>query len=221
MGVVLGGGPDRADGAASLGVFRRSERVLRIVKAGEPVLRQKARPLTVDEIRSPQTQDLIANMRLTMRRAPGVGLAAPQVGEPLQLFVVEDQEDFQKRLAPEQLSAMERQPVPFHVVINPTLTFQDETEVEFFEGCLSVGDFRALVKRARAVCVRGLDEKAAHVELHAVGWYARILQHEYDHLQGTLYVDRMATRSFSTLENYSRFWASMPAQRVRRELDIS
>jgi peptide deformylase len=201
-------------------VFGRADRILKIVQAGDPVLRQRARPLTAEEIRSREIQDLIRDMRATMRKAPGVGLAAPQIGQSIRLFVVEDPEEFQHKLSEAQRRRFERRAVSFHVVINPVLEIVDEAPRDFFEGCLSVGDFRALVRRARAVRVSGLDEKAEPVELRAEGWHARILQHEFDHLEGTLCVDRMEPRSFSTTENYGRHWSDLEAAEVRLALHI-
>jgi peptide deformylase len=194
--------------------------VLKIVQAGEPVLRRHARDLTAEEIVSPAVRQLIALMRDTMRDAPGVGLAAPQVGVDVRLAVIEDRAEYQAALAPEELTARERKPVDFHVIINPRLVVEDPTPVEFYEGCLSVSGFSALVRRARAVRVEALDEKAQPVSISARGWYARILQHEIDHLDGMLYLDRMETRSFTTAENHRRHWASRQVAEVRQALGL-
>src|SRR3954462_12103893 len=113
--------------------------VSKIVQVGEPVLRKRARLLTANEIRSKSIQELIERMRETMRDAPGVGLAAPQIGEPLQLAVVEDREEYQENVKEERLELLERRPVPFHVIINPRLTLlPGAAPARFFEGCLSV-----------------------------------------------------------------------------------
>jgi peptide deformylase len=181
---------------------------LKIIQTGEPVLREPARPLTSAEIRSDEIQRLIADMRETMRDAPGVGLAAPQVGLGLALAVIEDREDLLKSVSPEELADKERTGVAFHVIVNPRITPVREEKVEFFEGCLSVAGFMAAVARARRVRVECLDENAKPRVIEASGWYARILQHEIDHLNGTLYIDRMHPRSFTTLDNYSRHWRS-------------
>ena len=194
--------------------------VLKIVQAGEPVLRKPARDLTPEEIGSPEVRRLIDFMRETMRDAPGVGLAAPQVGMGVRLVVVEDRAEYQKGLTPEELAARERQPVDFHVLINPRLVVEDATPVEFLEGCLSVSGFSALVARARGVRVEALDEHGQPVTVSARGWYARILQHELDHLDGTLYVDRMEPRSFMTLENHRRHWAGRTMEQVREALAL-
>ena len=187
--------------------------ILKIRQAGEQVLRQKARPLSTEEILDRSTQELIESMRDTMHDAPGVGLAAPQIGFPLQLVVIEDQLEFIQKL-PAQVGERDRRPVPFHVLINPKLTLLGSEIAEFFEGCLSVAGFTAVVARARKVRVECLNEKAEPVMIDAGGWYARILQHEIDHLQGALYIDRMNSRSFCTQENHARLWKDRPIAEV-------
>ena len=182
---------------------------LAIVQVGEPVLRQAGRILEPAEILSPEIQQLIDLMRETMRMAPGVGLAAPQIGLSLQLAVIEDTSES---------AATERAPVPFHVIANPRLELGPET-VEFYEGCLSVEGYQAVVPRARSVRVHALNHKGEPIVLDATGWYARILQHEIDHLNGTLYIDRMRTRTLSTARNYSRFWAGQPIEEVLAVLE--
>ena len=161
------------------------------------MLRQVARPLRPEELRSPGIITLIEAMRETMYAAPGVGLAAPQVGESLQLAVIEDRADYLEQAAPDDLAERGREPVPFHVIVNPRLTIVDPGPALFAEGCLSVAGYLAEVARAQSVRVEALDHRGEPVTIHASGWYARILQHEIDHLQGTLYVDRMDTRSFA------------------------
>jgi peptide deformylase len=181
---------------------------LKIVQAGEPVLRAMARPLTATEIVSAELQQLIELMRETMRDAPGVGLAAPQIGLPLQLAVIEDVAE---------IEATERAPVPFHVIANPRLTLGTEM-IDFFEGCLSVEGFQAVVPRARTVQVEALDHRGEPVTIDARGWYARILQHEIDHLGGTLYIDRMRSRTFSTARNAARHVAGIPIPELLAKL---
>ena len=192
---------------------------LKIVQAGEPVLRQPARPLSREEIRGAEIQRLLEWMRETMRDAPGVGLAAPQVGLSLQLAVIEDPADLQRAMAPEKLAERGRRPVPFHVIVNPSLSLEG-APVEFFEGCLSVSGFVGLVPRAPRVHVECLDEHGNSRSIAAEGWYARILQHEIDHLCGTLYMDRMHSRSFTTVENVNRHWNDLPIAGVKERLGI-
>lgn len=185
---------------------------LKILQAGEPVLRGSARPLTREEILSEETRKLIADMRDTMRDAPGVGLAAPQVGLPLQLAVIEDREELLKALLAEELAEKERAPVPFHVIINPEITTLGDERVDFYEGCLSLAGFSAVVPRARKIGVAYLNEHAEPKSVEASGWYARVLQHEIDHLRGTLYIDHMRSRSFTSLDNWTRFWRNKPVR---------
>jgi peptide deformylase len=193
---------------------------LEIVQAGNPVLRQRARPMSVAEIRSREIQKLIEAMRACMHEAPGVGLAAPQLGLALQLAVIEDHEDYHKEIPEAMLRERERRPVPFHAVINPVLEEIGEEKAEFFEGCLSLSGFTALVPRARAVRVTCLDERGESKVIEASGWYARILQHEIDHLRGTLYIDRMRTRSFTSMENLAEFWKGKPVSEIKSELEL-
>jgi peptide deformylase len=193
---------------------------LEIVQVGNPVLRQCARPLSLAEIRSPEIRKLIKSMRTCMHDAPGVGLAAPQLGLPLQLAVIEDREEYHKEVPEALLKERERSPVPFHVIINPSIEEIGNDRAEFFEGCLSLSGFTALVPRARAVRVTYLDERGQHRVIEASGWYARILQHEIDHLAGTLYIDRMQTRSFTSMENLAAFWKGKPVEEVKSELEL-
>ena len=175
----------------------------RIVQAGDPVLRQKARALSREELLGRETQQLIELMRATVYAAPGVGLAAPQIGLALQLAVIEDKQEYTKDAPAEFVRERERKAVPFHVIVNPKLTLlEDAGQAAFFEGCLSLAGFTAVVPRARRVRVDCLNHLAEAVTIEASGWYARILQHEIDHLHGTLYIDRMKPRTFSSLENF-------------------
>jgi peptide deformylase len=192
--------------------------LLKIPPVGNPLLRRAARALSPDEIRTPEIQELIANMRDTMRDAPGVGLAAPQVGSGLQLAVIEDRAELMQELAPQQIEERERRPVPFHVIINPRIAWSSGRITEFFEGCLSLAGYAAIVPRRYAVRVECLDHHAEPVTLDARGWYARILQHETDHLQGTLYIDRMRSRSFCSLDELNCRWKNVSVSEVLREI---
>jgi peptide deformylase len=193
---------------------------LKIVQVGEPVLRKVARPLLTDEIGLAETQQLIEWMRDTMCDAPGVGLAAPQVGLAIQLAVIEDRAEYLKDIAPDVLAERERTPVEFQVLINPRIVERSDQQTEFYEGCLSLAGFSALVKRSRAVTVEYLDQKGTERRIEASGWHARILQHEIDHLNGSLYIDRMAARSFTTLDNFGRHWKQLPVAEARKALAI-
>jgi peptide deformylase len=108
--------------------------------------------------------------------------------------------------------------VPFQVLINPRITEQSDQQAEFFEGCLSLAGFSALVKRSRQITVEYLDERGQSRRIEAQGWYARILQHEIDHLHGRLYIDRMDSRSFMTVDNLTRHWKDRTVETVREAL---
>ncbi len=190
------------------------------MQAGEEVLRQKARPLSVAEVKSREIQDLIDSMRETMHQAPGVGLAAPQIGQALQLAVIEDKADYTREAPTDFTKERERKPVPFHVIINPKITLDNRERAEFFEGCLSLAGFTAIVSRARKVKVECLDHKGEPGVIEASGWYARILQHEIDHLHGTLYIDRMHSRTFMSVENFNRYWKDKPIAEVKKSAEV-
>lgn len=191
---------------------------LKIVQAGDPVLRRRARSLPLEEIRTLEIERLIEEMRDTMRAAPGVGLAAPQVGRSLQLAVIEDRAEYQKDIARDQLLDRQREPIPFYVLINPEIVRRSEESKIFFEGCLSLGGFCAMVPRSWSITVDYLDEHGSRRSLGATGWHARIIQHEMDHLQGALYIDRMQSRTFTSLDNLSQYWKNLPADDVTAKL---
>lgn len=162
---------------------------------GHPVLRAKARVLEKADISGAAVQKLIDDMIETMVEYHGVGLAAPQVHESVRLFVASlDSGD----------EGHETDPI---AVINPEITVVGRDVVDDWEGCLSIPDIRGRVPRAREIRVRALDRNGDRVELRAHDFPARVIQHETDHLDGVLFLDRM--RSFETLtflEEYSRYW---------------
>jgi peptide deformylase len=192
--------------------------ILDIVQVGDPVLRRGAGPLALAEIATPFVQELIVSMRQTMHAASGVGLAAPQVGEALQVVVMEDDGEAMEAMSAARREELGRDRLPFTVVINPVVEPVGEETTECFEGCLSLSGFSALVTRWSRVTVRGLDSTGRPVELELEGWPARIAQHEADHLAGTLYVDRMDPRSLTTFANLARYWKARPPAEVRASL---
>lgn len=193
---------------------------LKIVQIGDPVLRQTARELQKEEILGSYIQDLIRDMTVTMRDAPAVGLAAPQIGIPIQLIVIEDLSEYHGYLTPEQLKERDRSPVPFHVIINPKIHLDDAAApVEFFEGCLSIDELYGLVPRAASVRVECLNENAEPVIIEAKGWYARILQHEIDHVNGILYIDHANARTLTTRANFERHWKGKSISEVKISKD--
>jgi peptide deformylase len=191
---------------------------LKIVQVGEAVLRRQAKTLSVEEIRGREMQELIELMRETMHDAPGVGLAAPQIGLGLQLAVIEDKPEYMKDAPADFIKERERKPVPFHVLINPKIRLNGTSDVEFFEGCLSLAGFTAMVPRARNVRVDYLDHKGNAKVIEASGWYARILQHEIDHLNGTVYIDRMYPRTLMSVENFNKYWKTKSMADVKKEV---
>ncbi len=184
--------------------------VLPIVQCGDPVLRRSADPVRPEDLRSDELKLLITQMRATMAAAPGVGLAAPQVGVPIQLAVLQDGPERWGQLTPEERAARERDGLPFTVLANPVLRPAGDEQVSFYEGCLSVPGLTGVVARYRAVRVEALNEGGEPVEQVFTGWAARIAQHEIDHLGGRLYLDRVETRSLCTTANYARLWAGRP-----------
>lgn len=191
-----------------------------IVQAGTPVLRTRAEEVPASKLGTPELIDLVHTMIETMRKAPGVGLAAPQIGVPWRVIVLEDREDLLKTLRPDELREREREPFPTRVFVNPTLRLLGEDHAMFFEGCLSVKGYVGLVERSREVEVSGTDEHGAPQTWRVKGWPARILQHEVDHLEGTLYIDRMKTRSFATAEEAKARYAGKPIAEVRKMLGL-
>ena len=182
--------------------------LLPIVPCGEPILRRRAEPVDPATIGDRDIQHLIVRMKATMEAAPGVGLAAPQVGEPIRLAVLQDGPERWSQLTPDQLRERDRRPVPFTVLVNPMLVPADGTDpVSFYEGCLSVPGLTGVVARHSSVLVEALDEHGEPRSWTLSGWAARIAQHEVDHLDGILYLDRVETRSLSTIDVYGQQWA--------------
>lgn len=199
----------------------RPSPIAAIVQTGEPVLRGRAQEVPPEKILTPAFQELITTMIATMRDAPGVGLAAPQIGLPLRLIVLEDRAEQLATLAEEDLRIKERIAFRTRVFVNPVLRLLGEEKATFFEGCLSVQGFVALVERSREVEISGLDENAEPRTWRVKGWPARILQHEVDHLNGTLYIDRMKPQSFATTAQATKFYAGKSVAEVCILLGIS
>jgi peptide deformylase len=170
--------------------------ILKVARMGHPVLRAPARALDRAEIESQTLQQLIDDMIDTMTEYRGVGLAAPQVHEGVRLFValLDADEGDDTRSAPV-------------AIINPEITIVGREVVEDWEGCLSIPDVRGLVPRAKEITVRAFDRQGERVEISAHDFPARVIQHEADHLDGVLFLDRMRSLgSLTFLDEYSRFW---------------
>ncbi|MFL2434477.1 peptide deformylase [bacterium] len=169
--------------------------ILKVSRMGHPVLRKRTALIQPDDINTSSMQRLIDDMFDTMNEYIGIGLAAPQVHQELRLFVagVDDPD-----------STM--QPV---VMMNPEIEVLDDEKEEDWEGCLSIPDIRGRVSRAKNIRVRFLDRHGKLQQLTATGFPARVIQHETDHLNGVLFVDRMTSfESLTFLEEYGRYWDS-------------
>ncbi len=178
--------------------------ILKVARLGHPVLRQPARPLSPEEILAPETQQFIDDLIETMREYDGAGLAANQVHVLKQIAVIEVQANPRYPDAPE---------IPLTVVINPVVTpLTDEME-DGWEGCLSVPDMRGVVPRHTAVRLEFHDREGARQVVDAKDFFARVAQHETDHLNGHVYLDRM--RDLSTLSHiaeWQRYWLGVREQ---------
>lgn len=172
-----------------------------IVRLGHPALRSPAQSLPPARIADPEIQSLIDDMVETMRDAHGVGIAAPQLGEEVQIFI------YQAAGPPE---------IPLHVVINPLITPQVREVVYDWEGCLSIPELRGLVPRHPTVRIQGLDREGRSLDYTASGFEARIIQHEYDHLNGVVFLDRM--RDLRSLAFFDE-WEHYLVGRAHQDLD--
>lgn len=153
-----------------------------ILKIGNPLLQQVATAVTEDEINSPQLQEWLRSMKDTMIAENGAGLAAPQIG-------------LSKRILMFGISTNPRYPnieeVPFTVLINPVLQLVNDEQELGWEGCLSIPGYRGMVPRYKELVYSGQDENGHHLERHVDGFHARVFQHEFDHLEGVLYLQRI------------------------------
>jgi peptide deformylase len=168
--------------------------ILKVARLGHPVLRQAAMPLALDEIRAPDTQRFIDDLVDTMREYDGAGLAANQVHTLKQICVIEVLGNPRYPDAPD---------VPLTVLINPVVTPLTEEIEDGWEGCLSVPDMRGLVPRFTTVRLEAYDRDGSRIDVVAKEFFARVIQHETDHLKGIVYVDRM--RDLSSL-SYMTEW---------------
>ncbi|MFF7855305.1 peptide deformylase [Streptomyces sp. NPDC007904] len=186
---------------------------LPIVAAGDPVLRRGTEPFD-GQLEPALLARFVEALRVTMRAAPGVGLAAPQVGVALRIAVIEDPAP-----VPEEVRlARGRVPQPFRVLVNPAYEAAGPGRAAFFEGCLSVPGYQAVVARHAAVRLTGQDEHGRALDEVVTGWPARIVQHETDHLDGTLYLDRAEPRSLSSHQAVAERWSQVTPEEAARAL---
>jgi peptide deformylase len=182
--------------------------VREVVEIGDPVLRERARELSSEEIGSAAIRELIDDLIDTRRATHGAGIAANQVGEPLRVAIVEVEEGNPRYPY--------KPPVPLTVMINPSLEPVGDETIEINEGCLSVPDLRGSLPRHLAVRVRYLDREGTEQEEVKRGLTAGTFQHEVDHLDGTLFVDRADPLTFATWEQFNRHQRDEFVQRVAR-----
>ena len=184
-----------------------------IVQLGHPALRQPAIPFD-GQLSYTELHVFITLMRRVMHAAPGVGLAAPQLGIPLSIAVLEDSFEAD----PDLTDVRERRPLPFFTAINPHYTPVGTDTATFFEGCLSFSGYQGVVPRHRAVNLQYTDAEGISRSRTFEGWQARIAQHETDHLNGVVYVDKVLTRSLCSNAEYLRRWASPTVDEARQAL---
>ncbi|MET9714176.1 peptide deformylase [Streptomyces rochei] len=187
--------------------------LLPILEAGHPVLRRVAEPFD-GQLAPALLARFVEALRRTMHAAPGVGLAAPQVGVGLRIAVIEDPAP-----VPEEVRAARgRVPQPFRVLVNPSYEPVGAGRAAFFEGCLSVPGWQAVVARHAEVRLRALDPEGRAVDEVFSGWPARIVQHETDHLDGVLYLDRAEPRSLASSRAMTQWWGQATPKRAAEEL---
>lgn len=173
--------------------------ILKVSRLGHPVLRQKAQALPQKDISSASIQRLIDDMIETMREYDGVGIAAPQVHASLEIAVIEVRDNPRYPGVPE---------IPLTVLINPKLTDLSQEKIKMWEGCLSVPDMRGEVPRHVRLSCEAYDRGGRELKFVAQDFYARVIQHEWDHLQGNVYLDRMnGLTTLSHLAEYAKYWA--------------
>ena len=175
--------------------------LLKITRLGHPKIRQGTDPVSSEELQTQEIQRLIDDMVETMRDAHGVGIAAPQVHVSKQIIVIE--------VSPENPRYPNQPAVPLTVLINPAIMDHTETTEDGWEGCLSVPDLRGLVPRWTRVKINGLDRGGQAVQVEAEGFFARVIQHEVDHLNGRVFLDRLPDlKTLTHLREYEQFWKS-------------
>ena len=172
--------------------------ILKVARLGHPVIRTPSEAVPKETITSAPMQRFIDDMIETMHEYDGVGLAAPQVHVSKQIAVIEVTEN--RRYPGEG-------PIPLTVLINPKVLSASKKQAADWEGCLSVNEFRGRVPRAESLEVEAYNRKGEKVKFHAQGFFARVIQHECDHLAGKVFLDRMSDLSTLThLQEFVRYW---------------
>lgn len=181
--------------------------IRKIAQIGHPVLRQQAREVTREELATPAMQSFIDDLIETMHDANGAGLAAIQVYEPIRIAVIEVKNNPRYPYKP---------PIPLTVLVNPVLTPVDDERFDNYEGCLSVPNLRGVVARAVNLHVRAWDRHGGAIDEVVHGLKAATYQHEVDHLDGKLFLDRVTDpMTLSTWTEFERYHLAGFAERVR------
>jgi peptide deformylase len=183
--------------------------ILKVARMGHPVLRERARKVDPSEILTPSFQKLIDDMYETMDAYDGIGLAAPQVHESVRLMLVGINETEGEEHGQEGAGKGEEETsMSVYALINPEIKPLGRETEEGWEGCLSLPGLRGRVRRPNEVTLVALDREAKRVEMQLQGYPARVAQHEADHLDGVLFVDRMdSLQTLTFLEEYAKYWA--------------
>lgn len=177
--------------------------VRKIIRMGHPHLRQVAQPVALEVLQTAEFKSLLDDMVDTLHDYGGIGLAAPQIDEPLRLAIIE--------IPGGQSRYGEIEAMPLTAFINPTITVLDEASAGFWEGCLSVPGLRGFVERPQHIRVEFTDGQGESRALELKGFWATVFQHEFDHLDGKLYIDRISDPTrLAFEEEFARYWQQAP-----------
>ncbi len=176
--------------------------ILKVARLGHPILREVSRPVAPEELSTPEVQGFIDDLVDTMREYDGAGLAAPQVHNPVRICLIEVDGNPRYPDFPQ---------IPLTCLVNPEITFLTDQQLRVWEGCLSVPDLRGLVPRCAKIRVVATDRHGEGIDFVAEGIFAAIVQHECDHLDGNLFVDRVQdTKTLSFIKEFQRYRADEP-----------
>ena len=175
--------------------------IRQIIRMGHPILRQQAKAVPLDQVSSPWFEALVADMQDTLEVSGGIGLAAPQIGESYRVVLINI------KGGPTRYG--ELQPVPLTTYVNPEIEILDNSLQGFYEGCLSVPGLRGYVERPSCIRIKFYDAQRQAKIAEYKGFLATVFQHEFDHLRGRLYIDRMTdTTKLAFEDEFVQFWAS-------------
>lgn len=172
--------------------------VRKIIRMGNPILRKEAKKVPLKDIRSAEITELIFDLLETMKKADGIGLAAPQIGVSLQVAIIQIPEESLRYPGSKKSDLL--------ILINPKITVINKKKQGYWEGCLSVPGLRGFVERPKEIRVEFYNEKAEKITLEVSGFLSTVFQHEIDHLFGCLYIDKVKdTKKISFTEEYEKY----------------